>query len=193
VIALDEDAYERQFIEWLKPLGWTYKSGYDLAPEGISPERESYADIILVERLFEAVARINPDLPKDAVKRVVQLVQSPGETELLKANQIIQTWFTEGIQISVRDDKGEESTRRVWLLDFTNADNNDWLVVNQFSFEHNSGEGQRRPDVILFVNGIPISVIELKSPKDEDADIWQAFNEGLGMAELTVGVTGFAV
>jgi type I restriction enzyme R subunit len=177
VIALDEDAYERQFIEWLKPLGWTYKSGYDLAPEGTSPERESYADIILRERLSEAVARINPDLPRDAVKRVVQLVQSPGETDLLKANQIIQTWFTEGIQISVRDDKGEESTRRVWLLDFTNADNNDWLVVNQFSFEHNSGEGQRRPDVILFVNGIPISVIELKSPKDEDADIWQAFNQ----------------
>lgn len=177
MISLDEVAYERQFIEWLKPLGWTYKSGYDLAPDGASPERESYADVVLVERLTDAVTRINPGLPRDAVKRVVQMVQSPGETDLLKANQLVQTWFTEGIQLSVRDDKGEESARRVWLLDFTNPENNDWLVVNQFSFEHNSGEGHRRPDVILFLNGLPISVIELKSPKDEDADIWQAFNQ----------------
>ena len=179
MIALDEDAYEKQFIEWLKPLGWTYKSGYDLAPapDGIAPERTSYSDVILSERLIEALLRINHDLPREAARRVSQMLESPGETDLVKANQLIQGWFTEGIQLSIRDSKGEEATRRIWLLDFDNPNNNDWLVVNQFSFAHNSGEGKRRPDLILFVNGIPVSVIELKSPKDEDADIWQAFNQ----------------
>ena len=177
MILIDEAAYEDQFIDWLKGIGWEYKFGPEMAHDGSSPERESYKYVVLVERLSDAISRLNPGLPKEAVRRVIQMVQSPGESDPLKANQLIQTWLTEGIPLSVRDDMGEEKTQRVWLLDFKNADNNDWLAVNQFSIEHDSEAGQRRPDIILFVNGLPISVVELKNPKDEDADIWQAFNQ----------------
>lgn len=176
-IALNEDGYEHQFINWLKSIGWDWKYGPDISPDGPSPERTSYKDVILNERLEDAIKRINPGLPIDNIRSVAQLLSSPGETDLLKANELILSWFVSGIPQKVRDSSGVESSELVKVIDFENVDNNDFLVVNQLTVEHNSEAGARRPDVVLFVNGLPLAVIELKNPLDLETDIWEAFNQ----------------
>jgi len=175
MVALNEDAYEVQCIEWLKNIGWSYLHGGVIAPEGTAPERASYNDVILVDRVEESLARINPGVPRDVLRRVRQLLESPGETDVLKANELIHQWFVEGVPMKVRDASGEEKTRRISLVDFENPLNNDWLAVNQFSVT--GPNNTRRPDIVLFVNGIPVVVIELKNPADLEADIWDAYNQ----------------
>jgi type I restriction enzyme R subunit len=174
---LNEDGYEHQCINWLKGINWDWKYGPDIAPEGIAPERSSYKEVILGERLEDAIARINPGLPKDTIRSVHQLLSSPGETDLLRANEIIQGWFVNGIPQRVRSSEGIETSELVRVIDFENIENNDFLAVNQFSVEHNSEAGARRPDIVLFVNGLPLVVIEVKNPLDLDTDIWEAFNQ----------------
>jgi type I restriction enzyme R subunit len=105
------------------------------------------------------------------------MLESPGETDLLKANQQIHQWMTEGISVKVRDESGDETMKLLWLIDFENIENNDWLAVNQYSVQVDADAGTRRPDIVLFLNGIPISVLELKNPSDLDTDIWQAFEQ----------------
>ena len=175
--ALNEDGYEHQCINWLKGIDWDWKYGPDVAPEGIAPERSSYKEVILGERLENAIARINPGLPKDTIRSVHQLLSSPGETDLLRANEIIQGWYVNGIPQRVRGNDGVETSELVRVIDFENIENNDFLAVNQFSVEHNSEAGARRPDIVLFVNGLPLVVIEVKNPLDLDTDIWEAFNQ----------------
>lgn len=175
--ALNEDGYEHQCINWLKGINWTWKYGPDIAPEGSAPERSSYKEVILGERLEDAISRINPGLPKDTIRSVHQLLSSPGETDLLRANEIIQGWLVNGIPQRVRGSDGVETSELVRIIDFENIQNNDFLAVNQFSVEHNSEAGARRPDIVLFVNGMPLVVIEVKNPLDLDTDIWEAFNQ----------------
>lgn len=174
MVALNEDAYELQCIEWLKASGWSYVHGGVIAPEGTAPERASYKDVILGDRVEESLGRINSGVPKDVIRRVRQMLESPGETDLLKANELVHRWFVEGVPMKVREG-GEEKTRRISLVDFENPANNEWLAVNQYSV---TGENNtRRPDIVLFVNGIPVVVIELKNPADLEADIWDAHNQ----------------
>jgi type I restriction enzyme R subunit len=175
--SLNEDGYEHQCINWLKGINWNWKYGPDMAPEGSAPERTTYREVILGERLEDAIARINPGLPKDTIRSVHQLLSSPGEADLLRANELIQGWFVNGIPQRVRRADGIETTELVRVIDFENPDNNDYLAVNQFSVEHNSEAGARRPDIVLFVNGLPLVVIEVKNPLDLDTDIWEAFNQ----------------
>jgi type I restriction enzyme R subunit len=179
---LNEAAYEEQVIEWLKGIGWSYAFGPEIAYNGSAPERSSNKDVVLVGRLEDALARINPQLTKDVIRRVRQRIESPGETDVLKANQQIHTWLTEGMPEKVRQANGDETNELVWLLDFENVDNNDWLVVNQLRVTlddrlEDADNGSRVPDVVLYVNGIPVSVIELKNPSDTEATIWDAFNQ----------------
>ena len=174
---LNEEDYENQCISWLKEIGWEYKFGPDIAFDGFRPERTSHKDVVLVERLKDSILKINPGLPLDVVNKVIQKVVSPGELDVLKANTLIHKWLIEGIPEKVRDSKGEEATKLIWLVDFDNIENNDWLVVNQFSVQTESDAGTRRPDIVLFLNGLPISVVELKNPADIETDIWQAFNQ----------------
>lgn len=174
---LDENVYENAVIDWFISLGWEYKFGPDIAFDGNSPERESHKDVILRSRLRDSITRINPGIPLDVVEKIIQKLRSPGEADVLKANELIHKWLIEGMPEKVRDNKGDETTRLIWLIDFANVSNNDWLVVNQYSVQTDSDSGTRRPDLVLFVNGLPIGVIELKNPADEEADIWQAFNQ----------------
>ena len=176
-VSLNEDGYEHQFINWLKGIGWDWKYGPDISPDGISQERTSYKEVILNERLEEAIRRINPALPKDNIRSVAQLLSSPSETDLLKANELILGWFVNGIPQKIRTAEVVETSELVRVIDFENVDNNDFVAVNQLTVEHNSEAGARRPDVVLFVNGLPLAVIELKNPLDLDTDIWEAFNQ----------------
>ena len=153
---LNEDGYEHQFINWLKGIGWEWKFGPDISPDGSAPERDSYKEVILNGRLEDALRRINPALPKDNIRSVCQQLASPGDADLLKANELIHGWYINGVPQKVRDSDGVETSELVRLIDFENIENNDFLAVNQFSVEHNSEAGTRRPDVVLFVNGLPL-------------------------------------
>ena len=175
--SLNEDGYEHQFINWLKDVGWEWKYGPDISPDGPHPERASYKDVVLIERLENAIKRINPGLPKENARSISQLLVSPGEIDLLKANELILGWYVNGIPQKIRNSEGIETSELVKVIDFDHIDNNDFLVVNQLSVEHNSEAGARRPDVVLFVNGLPLAVIELKNPLDLETDIWEAFNQ----------------
>lgn len=174
---LNEDAYELQCLDWLQDIGWTWLKGPEIAHDGLMPERSSYKDVLLIGRVEDALSRINPGVPKDVIRKVSQQLEAPGETDVLKANKQLHQWLTEGFPVKVREASGEETTKLLRLIDFENSDNNDFLAVNQFSVQVDSESGTRRPDIVLFVNGMPISVIELKNPADLDADIWQAYNQ----------------
>ena len=177
MVAYNEDAYELQCLDWLEAIGWNLAKGPEIAHDGMMPERSSHKDVLLVGRVEDAVSRINPETPKDVIKKVRQMLESPGETDVLKANQQIHRWMTEGMPVKIRDASGEETTKLLWLIDFENIENNDWLAVNQYSVQVDADAGTRRPDIVLFLNGIPISVLELKNPSDLDTDIWQAFEQ----------------
>jgi len=126
---LNEDGYEHQFITWLKSMGWEWKFGPDISPDGSAPERNSYKEVILSERLEEALHRINPGLPKDNIRAVVQLLASPGETDLLKTNELIHNWYINGVPQKVRNSEGVESSELVRLIDFENINNFDLLLL----------------------------------------------------------------
>ena len=176
-VSLNEDGYEHQFIAWLKNIGWDWKYGPDISPDGLAPERTSYKDVILSERLEDAIKRINSGLPKDNIRSVTQMLASPGEKDLLRANELMIGWFVNGIPQKVRQSDGTETNELIKVIDFENINNNDFVAVNQLSVEHNSEAGARRPDIVLYVNGLPLAVIELKNPLDPETDIWEAFNQ----------------
>ncbi len=177
MVAYNEEAYELQCLDWLEGIGWTWAKGPEIAHDGMMPERSSHKDVLLVGRVEDAISRINPGTPKDVIRKVRQMLESPGETDVLKANQQIHQWMTEGMSVRIRDESGEETTKLLRLIDFEKIENNDWLAVNQYSVQVDADAGTRRPDIVLFLNGIPISVLELKNPSDLDTDIWQAFEQ----------------
>ena len=181
-IDLHEAAYERQVLSWLSDIGWAHVHGPEIAPNGSSPERESMKDVILIDRLEAALSRINPRVPRDVIRRVCQKVESPGETDLFRANLLINKWMRDGIQELVRHSNGEESTELIKIIDFENVKNNDWAAVNQLrltldELDDSGDHGTRVPDIVLYLNGIPISVIELKNPANVDTTIRDAFNQ----------------
>src|SRR3989339_228677 len=171
---ITESEIERFTLELLEKSGYQYIYGPDIAPDSQTPERQSFEDVILLERLTAAVARINPKLSaevrEDAIKQLLRL-NSP---ELIANNEAFHRMLTEGIKVSYQKD-GNNRGDLVWLIDFTNPDKNDFFVLNQYTVIENNVN--KRPDVILFVNGIPLVVIELKNPADENATIESAYNQ----------------
>ena len=171
---MNESIVEEATIEYLKDLGYDYVNGLEISPDGPSPERGSYADVILAGRLQTALARINPHLEADTLDGVARRILRPESPSLEENNCAFQGWLTRGVEVQVRKDGGVRGDQ-AWLIDFEKPDNNDWLVVNQFTVvedKHN-----RRPDVVVFVNGMPLAVIELKNPEDENATIQSAWNQ----------------
>jgi len=171
---ITENSIEEFAIELLEKLGYESVYGPDIAPDGETPERESYEQVLLVERLQNAVKRINKSIPADAQAEAIREIQRIASPELLANNETFHRFLTEGIPVSKRVD-GDDRGDLVWLIDFKNPYNNDFLVVNQFTVVENNHA--KRPDIILFVNGIPLVVIELKNAADENASIRSAFRQ----------------
>ncbi len=171
---IDENQVELQSIKFFKELGYKYKNGYDIAPEGDNPERDDYRKVILENRLRSALVKINPDIPFQTISNSINQIINPNTPSLLICNREIHKWMTKGLKVTYMQDN-EEIGRKLQLIDYENIDNNDWLVVNQFEIQ--GDQRLRRPDVLLFVNGLPLAVIELKNPADENADIWSAYNQ----------------
>ena len=173
---LDEAQIEIATIEWLKELGYQYAHGPAIAPDGTAPERTSYADVILVDRLRAALTTINPKIPTEAVEEAIRKILRAETPSLVENNQRFHRLVTEGVDVEYRRKDGSVKGDKVHLFDFENADNNDWLAVNQYTVQEGRGT-PRRPDVVVFVNGIPLAVIELKNPADQDATIWTAYKQ----------------
>lgn len=171
---ISENTIESFAIELLTQLGYEYIYGPDIAPDGESPERENYEQLLLINRLQNAVKRINPGIPADAQAEAIKAIQRIASPDLLANNETFHRLLTEGIPVSKRvegDDRGD----RVWLIDFKNPRNNEFVVVNQFTIIENGIN--KRPDVMLFVNGIPPVLMELKNAADENTTIHSAFRQ----------------
>ncbi|WP_457673780.1 type I restriction endonuclease subunit R, partial [Thiolapillus sp.] len=172
-----EDAIEQMALAQLAELGWQTAFGPDIAADGIAPERDSTAnhgDVVLEKRLRGALARINADLPPPAIDEAVRKVLSTESPALIGNNRRFHRMLTDGVDVSWMAPEGERHGK-VWLVDVENPANNDWLAVNQFTVIENKHE--RRPDMVLFVNSLPLAVIELKNPADENATLRHAFNQ----------------
>jgi type I restriction enzyme, R subunit len=171
---INEDQVEQIAIDWFKDLGYDYILGYDIAPDSDDPQRDNYQEVLLPHRLKAALTKLNPTLPSSAIDEAIHILQKPQHATLIQNNRAFHKMLLQGIAVEVKSDdvvKGEV----VKLIDFHDAQANDFLVVNQFTIK--GSKGNRRPDVIVFINGIPISVIELKNPADENADIFKAYNQ----------------
>lgn len=171
---ITENDIELLAIEQLEALGWQYVYAPNIAPDGETPERESFSDIILVQRLKTAIGKINPTLSLEVQEESVNQVLRINSPELLTNNESFHRMLTEGIKVSYQKD-GNQRGDLVWLIDFENPENNEFVVANQFTVIENGIN--KRPDVILFVNGIPLVVIELKNAADENATIKSAYKQ----------------
>ena len=171
---ITENTIEEFSIELLERLGYQYIYAPDIAHDGEKPERASYEEVLLTERLKNAIRRINPKIPADSQEEAFKEIQRINSPELLTNNESFHRMLTEGINVSYQKD-GHDRGDLVWLIDFKNPENNEFIVANQFTVIENGNN--KRPDVILFVNGIPLVVIELKNPADENATVKSAFKQ----------------
>jgi len=172
--SINENIIEEFVIELLGNLGYEYIYAPSIAPDGKTPERDTYEQVLLLSRLQHAVRRINHHIPLDAQAEAIKELQRIASPELLANNEAFHRLLTEGVPVSKTID-GIDRGDRVWLIDFNNPRNNDFVVANQFTVVENNSN--KRPDVILFINGIPLVVMELKNAADENATILSAFRQ----------------
>ncbi|MCL4210258.1 MAG: HsdR family type I site-specific deoxyribonuclease, partial [Phycisphaerales bacterium] len=173
---LDESQAEIVAVGYFRDLGYDYAFGPDIAPDGERPERADYAQVVLLGRLRAALRRINPDVPGEAIEDAIRKVTRPESPSLVANNRAFHRLLVEGVDVSWMED-GRERHGKVWLVqrDPARLDDNEFLVVNQFTVIED--RRNRRPDVVVFLNGLPVSVIELKNPADETTTIRHAFNQ----------------
>ncbi|WP_394206965.1 type I restriction endonuclease subunit R [Pseudomonas putida] len=171
---MTEDQLEKEALEWLGELGYTHLYGPDIAHDGDNPERESYRDVLLSMRLRSAIARLNPQIPlaarEDALRQVLEL----GVPVQLSANRLFHRLLVGGVPVQYQKD-GETRGDFVRLIDWADVRANEWLAISQFSIQ--GPKHTRRPDIILFVNGLPLVLLELKNPADVNADLVKAFDQ----------------
>ncbi|WNK19068.1 type I restriction endonuclease subunit R [Halomonas piscis] len=171
---MTEDQLEQACLGWFADNGWEIAHGPDIAPDGTSPERADYRKVLLLGDVEQAVKRINPHLPETALEQVVAQVSKPESFDLTISNRAFHRLLLDGVPVKYKDGD-DEVYDRAFLIDFTHICENRFLAVNQFTIE---GTKQlRRPDVVCFINGLPIAVVELKSPSDENVSIWDAYNQ----------------
>ena len=173
--SLTEADVEQVALDWLATLGWQVAHGPDIAPDTPGAERDDYGQVVLEGRLRDALARLNPDLPLAAVEGALRKLTHPEGATLEARNRSFHRMLVNGVTVEYRDNDGAIRGDQARVVDWGNPNNNDWLAVNQFTVTEN--RNNRRPDVVLFLNGLPLGVIELKNPADEDATIWTAWQQ----------------
>ncbi len=169
-----ESDVEEAALDWLADLGYTVGHGPNISPDAPNAERSTYKEVVLTNRLQDAVVRLNPNIPTDAQQDAISKVLNPDSSVLVQNNRAFHQMLVDGIEVEYRQTDGRIRGDRVRLIDFDSPENNDWLAVNQFTVV---GASECRPDVVLFINGIPLAVIELKNPTDEKATILTAFRQ----------------
>ena len=172
---VSESIVEAVALDWLASLGWAVLHGPDIAPDAPAAERSDYAEVVLVDHLRSALARLNRDLPDGALEDALRRLTHPVGATLEARNRDFHRMLVAGVTVEYVDADGRVRGAQVCVLDFDEPESNDWLAVNQFTVVENRHE--RRPDIVLFVNGLPLAVMELKNPADENATIWSAFQQ----------------
>jgi type I restriction enzyme R subunit len=175
VSGIAESHVEEAALAWLQELNYEVKHGLEIAPDSATTERSSYADVVLTERLKAAITRLNPTLPAEAQVDALRRVLQTENPSLIEENRRLPKAMVEGVDVEFYGDDGTIRGAQVRLIDFDDPDANDWLAVNQFTVIEQ--KATRRPDMVVFVNGLPLGVIELKNPGDENATIDGAFNQ----------------
>ncbi|MHB8914326.1 MAG: type I restriction endonuclease subunit R [Thiobacillus sp.] len=171
---MTEDDLEQLCLTWFQDSGWEYRFGPDIAPDGDTPERADYRQVLLQGRLHEALRRLNPDVPDAVLEEVLHRVAKQHEPSVIQSNRSFHEAMLDGLAVIV-EKHGEKRGDRVRLIDFEHPEQNQFLVVSQYTVQ--GTKQPRRPDLVCFINGIPIAVIELKNTASEQADIWSAFNQ----------------
>lgn len=171
---ITEDALEQQCLTWFSENGWEVGHGPDLAPDGDMPERKDYRQVLLLGDLEAAIRRINSHLPPEAVEQAVDQVRKPESLDVIVSNRGFHRVLLDGVRVEYKRDD-ETIHDRAFLVDFGDLTANRFRAINQYTL---SGTKQlRRPDIVCFINGLPLAVLELKSPGLESVDIWDAFNQ----------------
>jgi type I restriction enzyme R subunit len=173
--AFTESIVESAALAWLERLGWTVKHGPEIAPGELAAERDDFGQVVLAQRLRDALARLNPTLPAEAIADAFRKLTRPEGPTLEARNRAVHRLLVDGVTVEYRTADGSIRGAQASVLDFDDPGNNDWLVVNQFTISEH--QHTRRPDVVLFVNGLPLALIELKNAADEDATIWSAYQQ----------------
>ncbi|MGF6599676.1 type I restriction enzyme R subunit [Paraburkholderia sp. GAS448] len=171
---MTEDQLEQEALDWLTEAGYTQLYGPDIASDGDSPERSDYRQVLLTDRLRNAINRLNPGIPQSAREDALRQVLNLDTPVLLSANRIFHNLLVNGVPVEYPKD-GENRGDFVKLIDFSDVSANECLAINQFTIK--GPKHTRRPDIILFVNGLPLVLLELKNPADENADIWKAYDQ----------------
>ena len=170
-----ESHVEEAALSWLSELGYGMANGLEIGPDGSKPERASYGDVLLVERLRAAISKLNPTLNAQTRAEVLAKIMQTQTPSLIEENRRLHRYIIEGVPVEVRRADGSIGGEQVRLIDFDDPDANDWLAANQYTVIEN--KANRRPDVVIFVNGMPLGVIELKNPGAENATLDGAFNQ----------------
>jgi type I restriction enzyme R subunit len=171
---INENQLEQLCLSWFKENGYQTVTGKQISPEGDSPERDNYSQVILHDRLVSQLKIINPQIPRILLEDVANALSKPETPILIKNNHLFHKYVIEGVPVEINNNE-DNKIEYIKLIDFEKIENNQFLVVDQFTI---SGTKHfRRPDLIVFINGLPIAVIELKNPADESADIWDAYNQ----------------
>lgn len=171
---MNETQLEELGLQWFRESGWQTAYGPEIAPDGEHPQREDYNSVLLENYLKEAIQRINPELPASAIDEALHKLKSIDHPIQVLQNKQFHSYLIDGIPIEVNRD-GERDIETVRFIDFNSVDKNQFLVVSQFTIQ--GSKQPRRPDLLIFINGIPLAVLELKNPDNEDTDIWQAFGQ----------------
>jgi type I restriction enzyme R subunit len=172
-MSLNESIVEDAALEWFGELGYAVGHGPHLAPGEPAAERESFSEVVLVGRLREAIRRLNPAIPEEAREEALRKVLRVGTPSLTQSNRAFHRMLRDGVDVEYQRPDGSIAGDKARLIDFNDVGSNDWLAVNQFTVIE--GQHNRRPDIVIFVNGLPLGLIELKNAADEDADIWAAY------------------
>lgn len=170
-----ESTVESAALAWLESLGWQTAHGPDIAPDMPTAERRDYREVVLAQRLHGALARLNPDLPPEALEDAFRRLIHPEGADLIQRNRAVHRMLVDGVTVEYRTSEGAVRGAQARVIDFDDPENNDWLAVNQLTVIEN--RHTRRPDVVLFVNGLPLVVLELKNAADEQATIWSAYQQ----------------
>src|SRR5579875_2523773 len=173
--ALAESTVKSAALAWLESLGWEIEHGPDVAPGESFAERAAYSEVVLERRLRGALVNLNPDLPPEALDDAFRRLTRHEGATLETRNRHFHRMLAEGVAMEYRRSDGSIGGAQARVIDFEDPENNEWLAINQFTVTENWHE--RRPDIVLFVNGLPLALMELKNPADEDADIWRAFRQ----------------
>lgn len=175
MVNFSEASVETATLTWFKAQNFETTQGAYISPGGASPLRDSHEHVVLEPRLRSALFAINRGLPDEAIEQAVRVVMRPPEPTLEQNNRWFHSLLTDGIDVEYRTEDGDTRGDKAWLIDFNNPAVNDRLVVQQLVVQF--GNVTRRPDLVVFINGLPLVVIELKNPADQQSDLWKAYRQ----------------